>query len=327
MSFLTYFFTFSNATVEPPTSNQIRFDADIANGTSKLWVRNLTNDSIDVWRVLMAMPVGTMLYVQDKNDHTQITQFLQTGAPVDKVTYVELPVEWVHDSAPLSNNQQVMLLSVVPDAAAPGPPDGGGPPPFTAFTTAPWQQPQSVSSVLVSGPVDEPLTLAEGKLRAGLDWSAGDPRDDLMNSWIKAARSQVEQDTGLALLTQIRDVTFADDSSALYLPLPVQAWPVQSMITPDGRIVSAAMFRKNSTRRAVQWSTPTSMSGTWRIVSGWPTVDDLKAQAPLLVQAVGLLTAHYATFGRDTVSDARHLEAIPYGYDACIAPYQMVWIP
>jgi uncharacterized phiE125 gp8 family phage protein len=192
------------------------------------------------------------------------------------------------------------------------------------FVSAPWQQPTGVSSVLVSGPTDEPLTLADGKLRAGLDWPAGDPRDDLMTGFIQSARSQVEHDTGLALLTQTRDITFADNPGSLWVPLPVQAWPVQSLIAPDGQVIRAAAF--DGSRRAVQLSVPT-MTGTWRIVSGWPTVDALKAQAPLLVQAVGLLTAHYATFGRDTVSDARHLEAIPYGYDACIAPYQMVWIP
>jgi len=197
----------------------------------------------------------------------------------------------------------------------------------TPFVSAPWLQPVSVQSVLVDGPTEEPLTLDEGKLRAGLDWVTGDPRDDLMNSFISAARSQVEQDTGLALLTQTRDITFSDGTSTVWLPLPVQAWPVQSVIAPSGQKVDASMFTSVGSRRALQWSVPQGVAGTWRIVAGWPSAAVLKAEAPLLVQAVGLLTAHFATMGRDVVSDARHLEAIPYGYDACIAPYRQVWIP
>ena len=63
-------------------------------------------------------------------------------------------------------------------------------------------------SIVVTGPASEPLTIAEGKLRAGLDWADGDARDNLMTTWIKAAREKVEHDTGLALLEQTRDVVF-----------------------------------------------------------------------------------------------------------------------
>lgn len=201
--------------------------------------------------------------------------------------------------------------------------------PATPFVSAPWQQPLSVSSVLVDGPTVEPLTLADGKLRAGLDWPAGDPRDDLMLGFIQAARSQVEQDTGLALLTQTRDITFTDIGSTTWLPLPVQAWPVQSLIAPTGLRVDPSMFRSDPRVRAVQWSTSMGIAGTWRIVVGWPTVDALKAEAPLLVQAVGLLTAHYATFGRDVAAEGRGEvpTLIPYGYEACISPYVRIWIP
>jgi hypothetical protein len=38
--------------------------------------------------------------------------------------------------------------------------------PATVFTSAPWMQPLSVQSVLVDGPDTEPLTTADGKLRA-----------------------------------------------------------------------------------------------------------------------------------------------------------------
>jgi len=76
-----------------------------------------------------------------------------------------------------------------------------------SFVPAAWYLPsQGVTSTLVIAPTEEPLTLDEAKLRAGLDWVAGDPRDALMTGFIAAARAKVEHDTGLALLTQTRNV-------------------------------------------------------------------------------------------------------------------------
>jgi hypothetical protein len=209
--------------------------------------------------------------------------------------------------------------------------------PATQFVTTPWQQPLSVSSVLAVGPTEEPLTLDEGKLRAGLDWALGDPRDALMQGFISAARSQVEQDTGLALLTQTRNVTFAPTpppafwaspwwsgvSNVATIPLPVQAWPVQSVTAPTGQVVR---FTTDPARRSLRVVTPMDVTGTWVIVAGWPDAATLKAEAPLLVQAVGLLTAHYATLGRDLASEARHMELVSMGYEECIAPYRLIWV-
>ena len=186
------------------------------------------------------------------------------------------------------------------------------------FVRPPWAQPSSLSSVLVIPPTEEPLTLDEGKLRAGLDWPASDPRDALMLGFIAAARSQVEQDTGLALLTQTRDVTIYATITDGIFPLPMQALPVQSLTSPVGVRLTAADG----------WDTlPAPIApGTWRIVAGWPTVADLKAEAPLLVHAVGLLTAHYATLGRDLAYEGRAIMPMPQGYEESIAPYRLVWV-
>jgi uncharacterized phiE125 gp8 family phage protein len=193
----------------------------------------------------------------------------------------------------------------------------------SSFVRPPWTQPAAVASVLVDGPAEEPLTIAEGKLRAGLDWPDGDPRDDLMASFIAAARNKVEQDTGLALLTQTRDVTWywEPEAAPLQLPLPWQAAPVQSMTDPQGRVITATVIAGTL---VLEWSTP-PVAGTYRIVAGWPSVDALKAEAPLLYHAVGLLTAHFATLGRDLAStDAATL--VPYGYEEAIAPHRLIWL-
>jgi len=151
----------------------------------------------------------------------------------------------------------------------------------------------------------EPLTIAEGKLRAGLNWPPGDPRDALMASFIAAARNKVEQDTGLALLYQIHDlvyvaagvsIAFADATSA---QLPGQCSPVVDLVVvadagPGTRI---------------------------RVASGWSEPATIP---PMLLQAVGLLTAHYATAGRDLVtSDSGGAEML-FGYEDLIAPYRIM---
>jgi hypothetical protein len=147
-----------------------------------------------------------------------------------------------------------------------------------------------------------PLTIEEGKLRAGLDWSDGDPRDELMRDFITAARQQVEQDTGLAMLTQVRDIYWAPRAhvGGIMLFPPGQTYPLQ----------------------AVLGDRPGATDGTTitRIVSGWTSIESLP---PLMIQAVGLLVAHYATLGRDlaTVDKA---SAVPMGYAEAIAPHVLV---
>jgi len=208
-------------------------------------------------------------------------------------------------------------------------------PPFWATPTRPGVP--HVFSVLVTPPVEEPLTLEDAKLRAGLDWSAGDPRDALISGFIAAARSKVEQDTGLALLTQTRDVYC--DTLTTPIWLPAQSLPLQSV----------SSIKSTDTAGVVQTLDPgqyvtdlgsgrigLALGGAWpsdlrpfqpfviRIVAGWASVALLTAQAPLLVHAVGLLTAHYATAGRDVVALGATVERVPYGYEDAIAPHRLV---
>jgi hypothetical protein len=193
----------------------------------------------------------------------------------------------------------------------------------SSFVRAPWSQPISVSSVLVTGPTEEPITLDQAKLAAGLDWPSGDPRDAQMQGFIAAARQQVELDTGLALLTQTRDVTI--EASAAYgwvIPMPSQAMPVQTISGPTALDLNRAV---RQTSDGWWLAVPT---GTWRIVAGWPDRTALQAEAPLLVHAVTLLTAHYATIGRDlTAMRGDGFGVTPMGYAEAIQPYRLVVLP
>lgn len=193
------------------------------------------------------------------------------------------------------------------------------------------------TSVIVTPPAIEPLTLAEAKLRAGLDWPDGDPREILLAGFIPAARAKVERDTGLALLTQTRDI-YLDMITARVLSLPV--FPIQSVTSVKSTDTAGVVNTLNPTNYVVDLASARlglSLSGVWptdlrpfqpyviRVVAGWPDVLTLTAQEPLLVHAVGLLLAHYATLGRDLASLDPATE-IPHGYRDIIASYERVTV-
>jgi hypothetical protein len=122
---------------------------------------------------------------------------------------------------------------------------------------------------------------------------------------------------------QTRDVTIAATSGAI--PIPWQAYPVQSLTDPVGRRVDPARYANPYDFWGSSW-VQAFAGGTWRIVAGWPTADALREEMPLLLHAVGLLTAHYATLGRDLAVLDSAL-AVPYGYAEMIAPYTLVTLP
>lgn len=198
-------------------------------------------------------------------------------------------------------------------------------------------------SVLVTPPTLEPLTVTEAKLRAGLAWADGDPRDALMQGFIAAARSVVEQRTGLALLTQTRDLYFdrLPIDRAGTARLPAQSLPLQQVISVKSTDSSGVVQTLDPSNYVVDVATARiglSVTGSWpsdlrpvqpwviRIVSGWVDVAALRAAAPLLIHAVGLLVAHYATLGRD-VASVDTVTEVPFGFEDAIAPYCLVTVP
>jgi len=199
---------------------------------------------------------------------------------------------------------------------------------MTEFLFPFYASPRSVASVLVEGPTVEPLTLDEAKLAAGLDWPPGDPRDTQMEAFIAAARSKVEQDTGLALLQQTRDIFVEVFWAGGVIPLPWQALPLQSITDPLGRVLTRdeVLIDRQLGTLALPPAASGYTIGTFRIVSGWPDAASLKKEAPLLWQAVALLTAHYATLGRDVAIAGTIVTDVPQTYDDAVAPFRLMWV-
>lgn len=186
----------------------------------------------------------------------------------------------------------------------------------------------------------EPLTLDEGKLRAGQDWDDDDARDALMSGFISAARSKVEQDTGLALLAQTHDLYYDAVPWASWtqpIALPDQSRPLQAVLSfksTDTGGVSQTLDPAQYVVDVASGRIGLALGGLWpidvrpfqpfviRIVSGWSSVAQIP---PLLVHGVGLMTAHYATAGRDVAEIMRGVAIeMPYGYDDAIGPYQLL---
>jgi uncharacterized phiE125 gp8 family phage protein len=181
------------------------------------------------------------------------------------------------------------------------------------------------------------LTLDQAKLRAGLFWTPGDPRDVLMTGFIQTARHQVERDTGVALLEQTHAAPIRVGCRQFDLPFrPVKPQsvvieavdPETGTVTPwssSPYVVDPSSVDPTPARLTLSsgcaW--PSGLRATF--VVGFATVALLQASAPGLVHAVGLLVAHYATLGRDlAVIDAGGLTEIPMGYEDAIAPYCLV---
>jgi len=198
-----------------------------------------------------------------------------------------------------------------------------------------------VISICTAPPTEEPLTLDEAKLAANFTWTSPDERDAQLLRFVKAARAKVELDTALALLTQTREV-YLDVVSSSIIILPEHCLPLQQVVSivtigrdgtattmnPASYVVDAVGGRI-ALAESAQWPSDLRSFQPWTItvIAGWATAADLADQAPVLRHMVELLTAHYATLGRDLATIERGtLDQIPQGYLDLLAPYAPVTV-
>jgi uncharacterized phiE125 gp8 family phage protein len=179
-------------------------------------------------------------------------------------------------------------------------------------------------------PEAEPLTLDQAKLLAGLDWTVGDARDQMMQDFIAAARAQVEQDTNRALPSQARDLFFdALPATVAWHDLPPQTVPLQAVtsvsavdsqgvLTPLDPTAYAVVITNTDLTISILTAPVGAQRWVVRVQSGYATLP------PSLLHAVGLLTAHYATVGRDLTIVGTIVADTPLGYAAAIAAHVLV---
>lgn len=110
---------FGTATSEPPSAQTIRFDASHPyTGVTKLWATFADAVSEDLYWGWMRIAPESRILVQDKDEHTRYAEFETTGDPIDKGSYVELPVAYVGSGFALA--AQAALIRVAPPSG-PGP--------------------------------------------------------------------------------------------------------------------------------------------------------------------------------------------------------------
>jgi len=208
---------------------------------------------------------------------------------------------------------------------------------YPPLLSSSWPLPPT--SRVITAPTDEPLTLDEAKLRANLDWVAGDPRDALMEGFISTARARVEIDTALALLTQTREV-YADSLGCVF-ELPAGCKPLANAAAVSGitytdqtglvQTVDPAVYVVDPMRARLvlapgkAWPTAPArllaLPYVITVTAGWPTPADLP---PILLQLVGILVAHLATLGRDLATVDPSVVEVPYTYCDLLDSYRAV---
>jgi hypothetical protein len=106
-------YTYNDTPTAPPIGTQIRFDAAYPyTAVTKLWLRDVTIDGIDLRTVLLLTPAGSTVYVQNTANHARFARFLSTGAAVGNTGYVEIPVSWVADDGTALPEQPVQVVKV-----------------------------------------------------------------------------------------------------------------------------------------------------------------------------------------------------------------------
>jgi uncharacterized phiE125 gp8 family phage protein len=200
-----------------------------------------------------------------------------------------------------------------------------------------YHRPDRVAITVVTPPVEEPLSVDDVKswLRG---YDASDTSEDFtIESLIRAARHQVEEDTGLKLMTQTVDQT-VDQFPCGLEPVQLYVGPVQSVTsvtvhssTDVSSVVATTVYFLDTSRRAARLCLKTSQA--------WPT--DLRWQVAAVVRVVvgytsaGLIPEpllhamrlliehwHHDCEGESSKTAPR----IETAYEALIKHYRLEWL-
>ena len=156
-----------------------------------------------------------------------------------------------------------------------------------------------MTSYLIAGPGEEPVSLVEAKAYARID---GDDEDALVSALVAAARLHVESLTGRALVTQTWRLVLKC-VTGLVVPLPVV--PAMALVeAPDGAVLQgdSVLLAEPADELTVDYT------------AGYGGADDVPQD---LKQAVLVLVAYWYEH-RDSVTTA------PVGFERLVASYRRV---
>lgn len=187
-----------------------------------------------------------------------------------------------------------------------------------------------MSSILLTAPAVEPLSLSEAKAYLRVEISDD---DDVIGALIAGARSHVEAQTRRALITQSWRISadcWPDDGRLTILPAPLQTLTAARVYDFEGLAhdvdTQAFVLDKGASVLAfVPWAVP----APGQVAAGIEldvTVGygDAAADVPeALRQAIRLLVAHWYE-NRGVVTTGPNFSPLPQSVAALIAPYRML---
>ena len=189
-----------------------------------------------------------------------------------------------------------------------------------------------MSSILLSGPAVEPVTLAEAKTYLRVEH--GDD-DDVIAALIAGARVHVEAQTRRALITQswrlIRDA-WPDDGRIAVLPVPLRALTAARVYRLDGTtqaLDTAAFVADSAAAPAVLSFAAGALPAPGRIVAGIELdvevgYGDTPAEVPEnLRQAIRILVAHWYE-NRGLIAAGAGVAVLPQTVAALLAPHRVL---
>lgn len=110
MSGAIYSYNFATVTVNPPGNKQLCFDNLTLALVTRLWADNDSADNVNLHDGLLNLPIGTAMAIQESGNHHNMVRFNVTAAPVDRLSYVELPVTFVEQQGTLPPGSVEWLL-------------------------------------------------------------------------------------------------------------------------------------------------------------------------------------------------------------------------
>jgi uncharacterized phiE125 gp8 family phage protein len=189
-----------------------------------------------------------------------------------------------------------------------------------------------MSSILLTGPAVEPVTLAEAKAYLRVEH---DDDDDVISALIAGARVHIEAQTRRALITQTwrltRDV-WPIDGRILILPAPLRELTAARVVMLNGSTqdISPSDFSADRAGApAILAFGPGALPMSDRPIAGIELdVDvgygDAPADVPEpLRQAIKLLIAHWYE-NRGITASGREAAVLPHTVAALIAPYRVL---
>jgi uncharacterized phiE125 gp8 family phage protein len=187
-----------------------------------------------------------------------------------------------------------------------------------------------MSSILLTGPAVEPVTLDDAK--AFLKVETADD-DDVIAALIAGARVHAEAQTRRALITQSWRLTrdaWPGNGRIAVLPAPLQAVSAARVYRLDGTtqaIDPAAFVTDKAAAPALLWFTSGALPAPGRVVAGIELdvevgYGDTPADVPAdLRQAIRILVAHWYE-NRGLIAAGGPFAVLPETASALLAPYR-----